>query len=254
MNKYQKVALEVSGYAVYKSEIFEESNQVDVSKTKGRFADIINGGEALIVINQAEDYTITKYFLRFQTFVHTVIANGVTYEQRTIANSSYPSVIVPIDFNHKIKEVKLCYDGALDPISVPLKYIEADKKAYDEKLNAQKEEEYEKRAEIKTSSGNALVNVYFKPCCKEYKKSVIELYTAKGKYASRGGGTCVAYTPPLIGGEAQQLIGKFNVEEGMLFKSIPGLAYGVYGIKVIQFDKNGKKLFTSDYHFFRIMS
>ena len=73
-----------------------------------------------------------------------------------------------------------------------------------------------------------LVNVYFQPCTDECAKTVIELY-------SQG-----------------MLLGKFNVEEGLFFKSITGLAYGSYEIKVIQYDKNGKELFASDPYPFKL--
>ena len=56
----------------------------------------------------------------------------------------------------------------------------------------------------------------------------------------------------LLGGTIKQLMGKFKVEEGMFFKAITGLANGVYGIKLTQFDSNNRPLFSSDVMFFVI--
>lgn len=56
--------------------------------------------------------------------------------------------------------------------------------------------------------------------------------------------------PELLGGTIESLLGKFKVEEGMYFKAITGLAKGVYGIKLTEFDNNNKSLFSSDVMFF----
>ena len=64
---------------------------------------------------------------------------------------------------------------------------------------------------------------------------------------------CVTfYTPQLTGAEPEQMIAKFSVEEGFLFKSINGLANGVYVYRVRQYTHSGELLFESDYQFFDI--
>ena len=42
------------------------------------------------------------------------------------------------------------------------------------------------------------------------------------------------------------------VEEGMMFKSINGLAKGSYGVKLSQYDDKGELLFESDFRYFAI--
>lgn len=65
----------------------------------------------------------------------------------------------------------------------------------------------------------------------------------------------VAYKLPLaklLGGTIESLLGKFKIEDGMFFKAITGLANGVYGVKITEFDKSEKPLFSSDVMFFVI--
>ena len=109
---------------------------------------------------------------------------------------------------------------------------------------------YIKTAQIKHSTGADLVNIYFQPCCANCGKTEIELWIAQGKRENHHG--MIAYVPKLIGGIPEQMIAKFTVEEGFLFKAINGLANGVYAYRVRQLSKNEEMLFESDFQFFEI--
>ena len=63
----------------------------------------------------------------------------------------------------------------------------------------------------------------------------------------------VNYGPPkLIGGTVGNLLGKYKIDDGMFYKSITGLAYGCYAIKLIQLDKYNEELIKTEAMFFVI--
>ena len=108
-------------------------------------------------------------------------------------------------------------------------------------------------AQIKIATGNDLVNVYFSPANDNYASAKIELYTAKGNFEPHHGSVIhEGWKPKLLGGSVERLIAKYSVEEGMFFKAITGLAHGVYGLKLIEYDSNNKVIVESDIEFFAI--
>ena len=94
-------------------------------------------------------------------------------------------------------------------------------------------EEQETNPIIKVSTGNDLVNIYFQPSSETYCKTIIELFLAEDKNPG-------------------QLIGKYKVDEDMMFKSISGLARGNYAFKLYQYDNKGNLLIKTDYQYFKI--
>lgn len=56
------------------------------------------------------------------------------YFPQTISTSSYPNVVVPVDFNNQIKEIIMSFHGLIDPIQVPVVFVPVDRKIYDEKV------------------------------------------------------------------------------------------------------------------------
>ena len=141
-----------------------------------------------------------------------------------------------------------------DDVTISIEYEEADKQAYYAKKEQERKAELLSIAAVKCSTGADLVNIYFQPCCEEYAYSSIELYLADGHYSPppmvRPRGS--VFTPKLLSAKATQLIGRYRVDEGMLFKSISGLAHGAYGFKLIQYDNNGSTLLETDYQYFQI--
>ena len=134
--------------------------------------------------------------------------------------------VVDVDFNNRIEKVKLVFNNNfVDPIEFELVYAESSKEAYYKKVAEQNRQSLINAAQIKLATGADLVNIYFQPCSEKCAKTVVELYSTMG---------------------GKMLLGKFTVEEGMFFKSITGLAHGSYEVKVSQFDKENKEIFTSD--------
>ena len=244
MNKYESFALQNTGYAIYKNDSCSSDSRTDIT---GDSWSHIREDDLCIVVKQDVNYNIVKYYLRFQTTVSKVVAGGKEYFPVQIGTSSYPSVVVPLDFNNRISDIVVHFHDVIDPMKISIKFVEVEKNIYDEQIRKENEALLIEKACIKVSTGADLVNIYFQPCCEEYDRTSIELYLAEGKFSTcHWSGT----QGELLGGTIKQLMGKFKVEEGMFFKAITGLANGVYGIKLTQFDSNNRPLFSSDVMFF----
>jgi hypothetical protein len=85
---------------------------------------------------------------------------------------------------------------------------------------------------IKHALGQDLINIYFKKANDNYKKTKIELYVKAN--------------------QEYQLMGEYEVEEGMFFKTINGLAYGNYAYKLIQYDNKNEKIISSELTNFKL--
>ena len=208
-----------------------------------------------IVIKQNEDITITKYMLSIsKKVINTIfsIKEGV-FEELKLKESylSSQTFDLEIDFENRIEAIKIVFiDNLADDLIIPIVYQEASKELYFAKKEQERKESLIKNAQIKHSTGEDLVNIYFQPCNDNCAKTVIELWIAKGKRENHHG--MIPYVPKLIGGEPEQLIAKYNVEEGAYFKSINGLAKGVYGYKIMQYDKENNIIMESDFNYFDI--
>lgn len=251
MDKYQEFAFKRVYYAVYKSEEFTDNNRTD-KPGSGNMSSL--GETNNFVIKQDEDYRITKHYLRIAgTTVQKAIFNGKEYCQQKLESSSYPAIIIPVDFSNQVKEIEIHFKGVLDPVKVPLNYIESDKAAFDRKMEETQRKDLIDKSGIKIATGADLVNIYFNPASDDYESAKIELYTAVGRFEQHHGSVIhEGWKPQLLGGTVERLIAKYKVDEGMFFKSITGLAKGVYGIKIIQLDSSGKTIVESDIEFFAI--
>ncbi len=247
MNKYQKYLIDKCVVSYSLAETSKEQKCLCNEK---------------IIITQSEDITKTKYTLRIVSGCAEkiyAIKGGIKlelhYKESPQSKIKRPLAIFycPIDFDDRIDsiEIQFKYDVA-DSLMIPVVFEEADKTAYYEKKEKENQEALIANAQIKHSTGADLVNIYFQPCCDTYAKTEIELYLAKGHF-SRPSGQCITfYTAHLLGGEVEQLIGKYKVEDGAMFKSITGLAKRVYAYKLKQFDKGGNVLIETECAFFKI--
>ncbi len=212
-----------------------------------------------LTVKQSSDITITRYSVCLKSrCIDSVLSIKSGTENSWDANENpefWEKDVAfdgTLDFDNRIDGIKIKFKHDLaDDIIVPVEYVEADKEAYYKKIAQAKREELIEKAQIKASSGSELVNFYFQPCCDEYAKTEIDLYLATPIFEQHHG--MLAYNPPMIGGKAEQLIGKYVIDDsGVMFKSISGLAKRTYGYKVRQFSKNGELLFETDFKFFRI--
>lgn len=211
-------------------------------------------------IKQDEDITKTQYALmldlskeKINPFNGIFVHKDNQWIEAPCVNKQYR---ILIDFNDRTDAIKFSFINKIaDDYILNVTYAEADKEQYYAKLEQEKKNDLLFAASIKVSTGADLVNIYFQPCCDKYKSAKVELYTAEGKFERLGIPNVIprgikVVPPKLLGGTVKMMIGQFKVDEGMFFKSITGLAHGVYAIKLIQFDENGNELLRSDNVFF----
>ena len=252
MNKYQEFALMNAGYGVWKDDSFSSETRVD--SKNGNWSCILET-DGKIIVKQDDNYNITKYFIRFQPTIDKAIVNGKDYVPQMIGTSSYLSVVIPVDFENPIKEIILSFNGVIEPMTIPVEFVAADRKIFDDKMEKERQTNLAQLACIKVSTSDDLVNIYFQPCSDNYKKTIIELYLASGTYSKIASGAYpinFVFHPQLLSATPVQMIVKFKVEDGMMFKSITGLAKGAYGFKLAQYDNKGNLLFKTDYQYFQI--
>ena len=232
MNKYQQVILA-------NLKIF-----VNISDATVKFD---NG---TIILKQSENAYIEKYDITFEnTAIDSVIVGGKTY---TNENNK---ILFELDFENQSKEIIVNFiDNIADSLFLSLTYEATSKEAWDEKNKKELWGKRQENAKITVSTGIDLVNIYFQPCSDDYGKTVIELYTANGKWQPLPNVMCVGevFKPRLLGAEVALLMGKFIVEDGLFFKSIVGLAKGAYGYRLSQYNTKGELLFSTDYAYFAI--
>ena len=245
MDKYQKVLLET------------EKTSVFFTCTSKKNSLVLNGGfnydADVYILTQEEDIFSTKYEFVVKTNPNIETCTFLVNGEWQSASRKGSAFSVELDFENRVEKVKLTFaDNIVDDYIFSIQYVEADKDLYYQKQAETRRNTYIEAAQIKHSTGADLVNIYFQPCCANCGKTEIELWIAKGKYAPHHGMCVTFYTPQLTGGEPEQMIAKFSMEEGFLFKAINGLANGVYAYRLRQFSKNDEMLFESDFQFFEI--
>ncbi|MBP3369253.1 MAG: hypothetical protein J6L85_00745 [Clostridia bacterium] len=243
MDKYQKVLLET------------EKTSIFFTCTSKKNSLVLNGGfnydEDVYTLTQEEDIFSTKYEFVVKTNPNIETCTFLVNGEWQSASRKGSVFSVELDFENRVEKVKLTFaDNIVDDYTFSVQYVEADKDLYYQKQAETRRNTYIEAAQIKHSTGADLVNIYFQPCCANCGKTEIELWIAQGKRENHHG--MIAYIPKLIGGTPEQMIAKFTVEEGFLFKAINGLANGVYAYRLRQFSKNDEMLFESDFQFFEI--
>jgi len=153
--------------------------------------------------------------------VDAIFKNG-TKKNIIFIKSVFQNILVaPVDFDYDnpIRSIVLhFFMNIADDLEINIDTLLVSKPIIDEN------EENLKKAEIRVATGESLINVYFKECSTNYKYTKVELYILNLKDFN--------------------IISKRKVEEDY-FCSFDNLAFGNYGIKVIQFDNNDKILAES---------
>ena len=195
-------------------------------------------------IKQDKDITKTVYVLKISQdrcpFVSAV---------QVRKNNSYvdiPLSEIIIDFNDRIDAIRLKFiKNIADDLEIGIAYKEADKQAYNEMQAVLQKENTLKRAAIKHSTGESLVNIYFQPCADNYDHTEILLFIPEKTEVKKVGGPHGPVNQESV--LSWSLIMKTTVENGLFFKSITGLAFGRYAYIVKQFDKNNNLLVETAY-------
>jgi len=230
---------------IYQKKLIE-SSKIDLDN---KDAKVVFFDDSILIEQSANAY-IEKYDVTLQNpGISNIEIDNIK------VNSQNQGFQFTLDFTKKSKGIHFDFvDNIADPVNLEIQYIEKSKDDWDEKNKIDKWKELEPKAQIKVSTGIDLVNIYFQPCSDNYGKTVIELYTAIGRWSEhpRVIGRGMTFVPSLLSATIDNLMGKFTVEDGMFFKSITGLALGAYGFRLSQYSTMGDLLFISDYQFFAI--
>jgi|GEM_PF-1854214 len=232
---------------IYQRRIIDSSKiKTDINDAQVKFE------ENMLIIDQSENAYIEKYNVRLQNpaILKIEVDNILINKQGDVYQFT-------LDFLIKSQNISIQFvDNLADSITLKIQYNARSKDDWDEKIKISKWKELESKAQVKVSTGNDLVNIYFQPCSDDYSKTIIELYSAYGNWSEhpRVIGRGMTFVPTLLSATIDSLMGKFTVEEGMYFKSITGLALGAYGFRLSQYSSKGNLLFSSDYQFFAIQN
>ena len=240
MNKYQKVLLESND----KNSFYY---CVSVKDGGGSPNVVFDYDNDIITLTQDEDIFSIKYTL--------IVRGNSNIETCTyLVNGEWQSAIrkgmafsLELNFEKRVEKIKLTFtDNIVDEYIFSVQYIEADKDLYYQKQAESKRNTYIESAQIKHSTGNDLVNIYFQPCCDKYEYTEIQLYIPK-EFVTVGGPYGPVQKP-----SAWSMIKKCKVDAEEFYKSINGLANGKYSFVLKQYDKDNAIILETGYIEFTI--
>lgn len=218
------------------------------------------------LIKQASDITKTRYELAISKkeypFIEAVQTkkDGVYTDVPLSCANVLPSApksrhrqempnerfLFTVDFNDRIDAIRLKFiKNIADDLEIGITYQEADKQAYLEKQEILRKENILKRAAVKHSTGESLINIYFQPCADEYDHTEISLFVPDKTETKRVGSPHGPVNQENV--LSWSLIMKTTVENGTFFKSVTGLAYGRYAYIVKQFSRENRLLVDTGY-------
>jgi hypothetical protein len=228
MDKYQRKIL-ARGVFIYLKDSKEE---YDGDSFKAWPADSLT-------IQQDADYHKTRYCLSIVSILPLEIFVG--RKGRWSKNNSFMDKSLPhedtfavrwnidIDFDDRIDQIKIAFlNNIADDCVIDLNYQESDKEAFDKMKEQADEKALIQSMNVRVTTGESLINVMFSEASSNVAKTIVTLYMRDNQ-------------------NGRSLMGTFPVEKGMMFKSIPGLAFGRYSIKVAQVDAKDQFIAASDY-------
>jgi len=225
MNKYQEFAI--------KSAVRFDYERSDKNVSLSSF----EWDYKAVTVVQNENYNIRKYNIYLLTAVVEkveYILKGQTYIVKDLEKNKY---LIELDYDNRIEKIKIHFSNCVvDPVEIPIVYVEADVKKYDEKVMAEHKKALEEKAKVKVTTGDSIINVTFQPVNDSFSYSKVELYTITGT--------------KVVNNKTEneyQLMAKYKTPEDVYFHSITGLAYGKYAIILVQYDNSNKEIFKSDY-------
>ena len=226
MDKYQKLLVQK---ARIKEWLYFENNGVsDEESSKYWKRVVFDENNDRVTILQDENPSIVDYILIVfgESFINAIeVYKKSKWEkvEKSTFKTRWAAFRLNINFDDRIEKVKVSFrDNLADDYIIDVKYQEADKEKYNEKLAMEHKVELLKVANVKVSTGMDLVNIYFQPCCDSYARTEIILH------------------------KDNMMLAKYKVDEETFFKSISGLAYGKYEFILKQFDDKGNIILETD--------
>ena len=243
MNKYQEYLLSHIKENCNGTFLFSDCAPVGESckdDTYGSYDKTTN----CFIIKQDKDITKTVYVLKISQDKCPFVAAVQVKKNTSYVDVPLSEII--IDFNDRIDAIRLKFiKNIANDLEIGIAYKEADKQAYNEMQAVLQKENTLKRAAIKHSVGESLVNIYFQPCADNYDHTEISLFIPDKIEVKQVGGPHGPVNQENV--LAWSLIMKTTVENGIFFKSITGLAFGRYAYIVKQFDKANNVLIETGY-------
>ena len=180
-----------------------------------------------LTLYQDDNYNIVKYNLIFNS---ESISSIETYNKKWELKQGYLNQFdVEIDFTNQIRKIKISFnDDIADPVILNINYMYANRDDYDLALKEKSEDILIKKASIRVTTGNSLINVLFQPVSQSYAYTKVELYSFMDNV-------------PL-------LMARYKISDDLFFIPIKDLAYGTYKIKVIEYGNNDEVIFESPYY------
>lgn len=225
MNKYQKFAI--------KSAVRFDYDRTDKNVSLSSF----EWDYKTVTIVQNENYNVKKYNIYLLIAVAEKVEYVLNGQAHIVKESEKNKYLIELDYDNRIEKIKIYFsNGVVDPVEIPIVYVEADMKKYDEKVMAEHKKALEEKANVKVTTGDSIINVTFQPVNDSFSYSKVELYTITGT--------------KVINNKTQneyQLMAKYKTPEDVYFHSITGLAYGKYAIILVQYDNSNKEIYKSDY-------
>lgn len=158
MNNYQEYALKK-----VKFECLDVNKNAAVVK--------IDGDN--LVISQNEDYTIVDYNLS----ISSLGIEGLEYFDGQWKSCEKGNFIIPISFNESISKIRINLDGGIiDPIELAVKYVHANREAWDVKHSEELLKSYKENLRLCYAAGPQGRTLYFNRCSESCKKTVVEWY------------------------------------------------------------------------------
>lgn len=230
MDKYQKEFLKVIGVLRNLSICYKKGDK-EISVQTTIYDDAI-------AIRQDDDISIGDYKIILYTDAPVNLYeyahgewNKLDGNERSYTSYRYD---IGLDINNPIEKLRLESPlNLVDPIEISVRVVYADKEAYYAEQDRIKQAERLKTASIRCATGQNLVNIYFQPCAENYALTEITLYHKESD-------------------KEFQLMGKYSVSGEIYFKSITGLAHGVYAYVLKQLDKDGNVLIETEKTEFRL--
>lgn len=209
----------------YQSKLLERNKQLTLESSQGNGQVELTDSE--IVLTQNENYNVKKYQLIIvNDAVETIQLDGKTIQ----GNESFKA---EIDFDNKVKKIIISFkNGFANPCEFNVRFIEADKTAYDQKVVAQNNAECLANMNATCKTGLDLVNIYWNKASEKYVYTKIALYVYVENQKSE-----------------YLFMQEYKVDDDVFYKSVTGLAIGDYKVKVSQFDSNNNLIVSTEVQF-----
>lgn len=220
MDKYTEYALNSIGFYIWKEAIKDENLLLQGKVTNP------------LAIRQANNYTIDNYYIAFiGDSIESITYDGKKYVPEKHDPIRVQCVLIPFSYSKKVKSFIVAFNGGLlEPASVKISYVDANKEAYDMQVR----KELNKKINAAINTGWNLVNIYWDKVVPDVSKVQLKLYgVVQGNN---------------VRGTERRIIDTY-IEETKTFLSISGLAFGEYVVEIVELDISGNVIAQNEYKF-----